>query len=137
MHHPSAPLHILLVEQDEEIRSLFTAFFISHGHTVSDTGRAIEALDHVEQKAPDVIFSSLVFSDMNGADLCRRLRSMHQTSTSLIVALTGYAESHIEKALTDAGFDHYLLKPVQLQVVLDLVEKRAKEIRQRSLSASV
>lgn len=74
--------------------------------------RAVDAIDHVEQKVPDIIFSSLVFGDMNGFELCRRLRSMPETSTSTIVALTGYFEPHIEKDAAAAGFDHYLLKPV-------------------------
>ena len=123
----TAPLHILLAEQDDDIRSLFAALFGSRGHTVSQAKNASEALDCVERKAPDVVFSSLVFGDLNGFELCRRLRAMPQTAASLIVALTGYTESGIQAKAKAAGFDRYFLKPVQLHAVLDLLGHRTAQ----------
>lgn len=121
----TAPLHILLAEQDDDIRGLFAALFGSRGHSVSHARNAVEALDCVERKAPDVVFSSLVFGDLNGFELCRRLRSLPQTAGSLIVALTGYTETGIQAKVKAAGFDRYFLKPVKLHAVLDLLAQRA------------
>ena len=122
---PTAPLHILLAEQDDDIRGLFAMLFGSRGHTVSHARNAVEALDCVERQAPDVVFSSLVFGDLSGFELCRRLRSMPQTAASLIVALTGYTESGIQAKVKAAGFDRYFLKPAQLHEVLDLLAQPA------------
>jgi CheY-like chemotaxis protein len=59
---------------------------------------------------------------MGGFELCRRLRAMPGTSHSLIVALTRYSEYGIEKSVKDAGFDHYPLKPVSIEVIISLLD---------------
>lgn len=81
-----------------------------------------------EAGPPNTIFTSLVFADMGGIELCRRLRAMPGTSHSLIVAPTGYSENGIEKRVKDAGFDHYLLKPVSLEVIISLLDALAKRL---------
>lgn len=121
MHSPTTPSpHVLLVEEDDEVRDIYATLFASQGFTVSAARRASEAIDHAG-RAPDAVFSSLVFRDMSGFDLCRRLREMPGTANSLIVAVTGYSETGIEDKVTEAGFDAYLLKPVKLQALLALL----------------
>jgi CheY-like chemotaxis protein len=122
--HPRNPpsRHVLLVEEDEEIRDIYTTLFESQGFDVSAASSACEALDHARHTPVAAVFSSLVFRDMGGFDLCRQLRAMPDTADSLIVALTGYSESGIEEKVKEAGFDAYLLKPVRLQTLLALVE---------------
>lgn len=125
MRPPASTQHVLLVEQDEDILDLFAGFFGAHGYRVSTARGAREALA-CAREAPDVIFSSLVFSDMNGFDLCWHLRRLPQTANSLIFALTGYCETGIHQKVAAAGFDDYLLKPVRLQTLLDLAQSRRK-----------
>ena len=121
MHSLSRPeAHVLLVEEDDEVRDVYTDFLVFHGCTVSAAKGALEALAYAKQ-APDAVFSSLVFRDMSGFELCRQLRAMPQTTNSLIVALTGYSERGIEKATQEAGFDAYYLKPIGFQDMLSLL----------------
>lgn len=120
-------MHILLVEQDDDIRSLFTTFLSEHGHSVSAAREPVEALELVTSTAPDAVISSLVFLGMDGFELCRRLRALPITSRSLIVALTGYSENGIEERAREAGFDRYLLKPVSIQEVLMMLDAVRKE----------
>ena len=112
--------HVLLVEEDDEVRDVYTELLVFHGYTVSGAKCALEALSYAKQ-APDAVFSSLVFRDMSGFELCRQLRAMPQTANSLIVALTGYSEGGIEKATKKAGFDAYRLKPIGIQDMLSLL----------------
>jgi DNA-binding response OmpR family regulator len=117
-----APLHILLVEQDAAICELFSSLFQAHGHAVSIVNTGTDAIALADNDAPHVVFSSLVFHDMDGFDLCRRLRAMPATTGSLIVALTGYAETGIREKVLEAGFDSYLLKPVGMHTLLEQLE---------------
>lgn len=121
-----APLHVLLVEQDEEIRALFTTLLTAYGAKVSVASDAHAALAIATSNPPQAVFSSIVFHDMDGFELCRRLRARTETCESLIVALTGYSENKIEEKIRAAGFDRYLLKPVSIHVVISLLETIAQ-----------
>jgi len=116
------PLHLLLVERDDDVRNILEALFITQGYIVSCARAPEEALELVTGNVPDVIFSSLVFADMDGFELCRQLRTLPETSEKFIVALTGYSDDNIEKASLDAGFDKYLPKPVSLEVLLSVLK---------------
>lgn len=118
-HVPAA--HVLLVEQDASILELFSTLLSAQGHLVSTANGGIEALAQAARAAPDLVFSSLVFSDIDGFELCGRLRALPGMADSLIVALTGYSRPGIQEKVLDAGFDSYLLKPVSVHTLLELV----------------
>lgn len=116
------PLHILIVEKDEDVRNILELLFVSQGYTVSCARDPADALELVSIKVPDAIFSSLVFIDIHGFELCRRLRALPETAGKFIVALTGYSDNNIETEILNAGFDKYLPKPVSLEVLLSLLK---------------
>ncbi|WP_305825634.1 response regulator [Massilia brevitalea] len=120
------PLHVLIVETDEDIRELLETLFVSQGCTVSCASGPFEALELAKSNVPDAIFTELIFPDINGFELCRRLRAMPEIATKFIVALTGFTATGVEETILDAGFDRYLLKPVNLQFLLSLLETMKK-----------
>jgi len=115
------PFHVLLVEQDESILELFSALLCAQGYVVSTAKGGLEALARAAIAPPHAVFSSLVFNDIDGFELCRRLRALPHTADSLIVALTGYSQQGIQEKVSGAGFDSYLLKPVSVHTLLALV----------------
>ncbi len=121
-------LHVLVVERDNEVRALLTTLLTAYGVSVSTAAKASDALTLAEAKSPHAIFTSIVFDDIDGFELCRRLRAAPGTSHSLIVALTGYSEDGIEAKVKNAGFDHYLLKPVSIEVIISLLDDLAKRL---------
>lgn len=120
-------MHILLVEQDDDIRSLFSSLLSERGYSVSAARKPLEGLEMAAAKIPNVVLTSLVFLGMDGFELCRRLRASAETSCSLIVALTGYSEYGIEERVLKAGFDRYMLKPVSVFDVLTMLEAANEE----------
>lgn len=121
-------LQVLVVERDKAVRSLLTTLLTAYGVSVSVVAQASDALALAEAKPPNAIFTSLVFADMDGFELCQRLRTAPTTPHSLIVALTGYSEDGIEDRVKDAGFDRYLLKPVSIEVIISLLDDLAKRL---------
>lgn len=111
----------MLVEQDHAIRDLMITLLQGQCYTVSAVSGARAALENAAKQTPDAVFSSLVFSDFDGFVLCRRLRALAGTAQALIVAVTGYAEAGIRQRAHAAGFDAYLLKPVSVHTLLDLL----------------
>jgi CheY-like chemotaxis protein len=119
--------HVLLVEQDVSIRDMFSALLTMHGYSVSAAGAGKEALGMAAQHPPYAVFSSLVFDDMDGFELCRRLHLQARAPIGLMVALTGYSESGIRDKVLKAGFDSYMLKPVSVHTLLDLLNSHRSD----------
>lgn len=114
-------MYILLVERNDEVRCLLAEILRTQGFAVGTACGPTEAIAMAKSKVPDVIFTSLVFDDMSGFELCRRFRAMPETAAKLIVALTGYLGVGTDKQVMEAGFDEYLLKPVSIENLSALV----------------
>ena len=94
--------HILLVDDEEQIRKLLEASLQRRGYDVAVASDGIEALRQIRTKMPDLIVTDVNMPNMNGFELTRRLRADHRTARVPIVMLsarkqaddilTGYAE---------------------------------------------
>lgn len=71
---------------------------------------------------PDVILLDISLPDMSGHDVARQLRANQGGSSLLLIALTGWRQEQYRQAALDAGFDHYLLKPVDYEHMLALLK---------------
>lgn len=119
--NPGSSFHVLIVERDELFREVFRLLLSSQGYTFDITGSPCEALEMAKRNVPDVIFSSLVFSEMSGFELCRRLREIPEIARKLIVALSGYGAKGIREEAVSAGFDEFIAKPADIKVLLALL----------------
>jgi CheY-like chemotaxis protein len=114
-----SPVQILLVEGDADIQQMFTELFATLGCTVHVVSNCTEALKVVPEVRPNIVFSSLIFNDMSGLDLCTKLRTIPELEETIFVALTGYSNVNIRQTVRDAGFHHYLLKPASFSTLLE------------------
>ncbi len=85
------------------------------------TETAIEALNTVKQEKFDAFILDIGLPGMDGYELTRRLRADPATAKALIIALTGYGQEHDRILSKTAGFDHHLVKPVDLQKLNELL----------------
>lgn len=119
------PFRVLLVDRSEETRDLFTALFSSLGYEVRTVLTGTEALAHAPLFRPHAVFTSIFLPDQSGFDLCAALRRMPQTAQALIVAITGHMAPDAAGRAQAAGFDHYLVKPVKLETILETMQSLA------------
>jgi CheY-like chemotaxis protein len=84
----------------------------------------VAAIAAAESFVPEIVLLDIGLPGLDGYGVARILRSSHNTSKALLVALTGYGqEEDREKALA-AGFDHHLLKPAEPAAVLALMGRQ-------------
>ena len=84
-----------------------------------------EALEAAKAFRPQVAFLDIGMPGMDGYDTARAMRRLEGLEGMTLVALTGWgAESDRQKS-SEAGFDQHLTKPVQLDVVQDVLAKLA------------
>jgi PAS domain S-box-containing protein len=80
-----------------------------------------EAIEAAESLAPEVILMDISMPGMSGYDACRLIRQQPWGKTIVIVALTGFGKEEDRQLSKEAGFDGHLVKPVDLQTLLDLL----------------
>jgi CheY-like chemotaxis protein len=112
------PFRVLLADRSEETRDLFAALFLAMGYEVKTVTTGVEALACAVLFRPTAIFTAIHLADQSGFDLCAALRRTPETADVLIVAITGYLPRDCARLAREAGFDHYLVKPVKLEAIL-------------------
>jgi len=110
---------ILVVEDDEDAAELLAETLQLRGFQVAIAHSGADALHAAARFEPDVALLDLGLPDMDGVELCPRLRALPRPPGRLI-ALTGYAGD--PSLLVAAGFDRCLLKPVATDALLGALE---------------
>lgn len=113
------PFRVLLADRSEETRELFAALFLGLGHEVKTVASGADALAGASLFRPHAVFTAIHLPDQSGFDVCAALRRMPETADALIVAITGHKAPDSAELARAAGFDHYLVKPVKLDAILE------------------
>ena len=71
---------------------------------------------------PDVCLLDISMPQMDGCELASKLRACAEGRAMLIVAITAYSTEDARKRAAAAGFDHYLVKPVDIQALHDFIK---------------
>ncbi len=112
-HEGASACKLLIVEDNPEIRSFLHGYLGQKYKTVR-AGNGREALGKVTTDIPDVIISDVMMPEMDGLELCRRVKEDINTSHIPVILLT--AKTTMENRLEglDAGADAYINKPFSL-----------------------
>jgi PleD family two-component response regulator len=106
---------ILVVEDDFDISNMLEVYFKSQGYEVYVASRGREALDLTRQKMPNVIVLDIMLPDIDGYEVCRRLRTNLRTSHIPIIFLTQKDERSDKIHGLELGADDYIVKPFDVE----------------------
>ena len=119
----SAARRVLVVDDNQDAAESLAMLLRAYGHSVQVTHDARAALEIAAGFAPDVVLLDLGMPGMNGYEACRALRAQPGGKTMHIVALTGWGQAEDQRRSRDAGFDHHLVKPVEAETLLNLLNR--------------
>jgi len=105
----------LVVDDAAENRMLVSALLIQQGFTVDQAADGEDAVQQAERTPHDLIVLDIGLPDIDGVDVCRRVRAAHARLAILI--LTARSSELDEVSGLDAGADDYLTKPFSLSVL--------------------
>jgi signal transduction histidine kinase/ActR/RegA family two-component response regulator len=107
-------LKVLVVDDNVDAAEVLAMYIGASGHEVAIEHDPLAALQRAAQFAPDVCLLDIGLPGIDGHELARRLRALPATAQTLLVAVTGYGQAQDRAASTRAGFDHHLVKPVDM-----------------------
>jgi CheY-like chemotaxis protein len=91
------------------------------GHEVQFAQSGYRAIELAREFRPTVALLDIGLPGMDGYELARQLRKDPPSSPLTLIALTGYGQEDDRRRTSDAGFDHHLTKPANLQALFDLI----------------
>jgi two-component system CheB/CheR fusion protein len=111
-HEPS--LRMLVVDDNEDAAETMSMLQELRGHRTRTAFNGPDALAIAAGFLPEVVMLDIGLPEMDGLEVARRLRAMPELAGVLLVAMTGYGSDSDRERARAAGFDHYLVKPVDL-----------------------
>jgi two-component system, cell cycle response regulator DivK len=112
---------ILIVEDNEKNLKLVRDVLQVKGYETLEAGTAEDGIKLAGEHKPDLILMDIHLPGMNGIDALRVLRADPTTAAIPVIAVTASVMQQDRKLITDAGFDGYVGKPINLKEFLDAV----------------
>ena len=122
----SGGCRVLLVDDNADSAQTMAALLRMEGHVTEVVYDGESALQRAQAMAPDAVLVDIGLPGMNGFQVARELRARPQTRAALLIAVTGYGQPTDRQRAMEAGFDHHLVKPVDLDAVHGLLVTRQK-----------
>ncbi|MDQ2704975.1 MAG: ATP-binding protein, partial [Pseudomonadota bacterium] len=119
------PLRILVVDDNEDSAEMLALALSGMGFETRMSIDAPSALRVAEEFEPNIAILDLGLPVMDGFELAGRLRALPGLSRIRLIALTGYGQESDRQRTRAAGFDHHLVKPVDLFEVRKVVSEPA------------
>lgn len=120
-------LRLMLVDPDDDLLSLLKTLLELTGCRVETAKNGSQAIAVIEASPPDVIVTDIFLPDGTGLDFGKQIRSMPCAKDTFLVALTGHYYQGITQDAWLAGFDSFLLKPVQFDQIQSVLKAVAKK----------
>jgi CheY-like chemotaxis protein len=117
---------ILVADDNADSAHVLATALRLGGHeveTASDGSSAIEAARRLD---PEVVILDIGMPKVNGYDVAKELRA-RVGRRILLIAITGWGKEEDKRRAAEAGFDHHLTKPVELQAIVELLARHSAE----------
>ncbi|HEY2933568.1 MAG TPA: ATP-binding protein [Acidobacteriota bacterium] len=119
---PQSKRHILVVDDNRDATEGLAILLRMMGHEVHTAHDGLEAVGAATVLRPDVVLLDIGLPKLNGYEAARRIREQ-AGGEMMLIALTGWGQEEDRRRSIEAGFDHHLTKPVEFDVLRNLLAK--------------
>jgi signal transduction histidine kinase len=114
---------ILLVEDNFDCAESMAELLAMYGHVVDTAQDGAVALDMLSKFEPDVVLLDVGLPGIDGYQVARRVRTQTTKANLIVITLSGYGDSEHRRLSKEAGCNGHLVKPVQPDVLLNLLNR--------------
>ena len=118
----AALLRVLVVDDNVDAAVMLAMLLEASGHQVQVEHDPLEALAATLANPPQVCLLDIGLPGIDGLELARRLRARPGTAHALLIAITGYGQESDRQQILQAGFDHHLVKPIDIAQLYTLLD---------------
>ena len=126
---------ILVVDDEEDILDFLSYNLKKEGFEVSTASNGTDALAIAHKTLPDLIILDIMMPELDGIEVCRRMRAQSQFQQTIITFLTARDEDFTQIKALDVGGDDYITKPIKPQVLISrvkaLLRRNKKEVDEK------
>jgi DNA-binding response OmpR family regulator len=123
---------LLLVEDEDRLRSLVAQFLRAEGYSVVEAGDGAQGVDRFADSGPfDLVLVDLNLPVFSGVEVCRRIKRLNPAQR-LMVCSAAILRDH-ETALNALGIGHYLTKPYHPEELIEHISRELEPIDEPSV----
>jgi two-component system alkaline phosphatase synthesis response regulator PhoP len=117
-----APKKILIVEDEAEIAQLVKLYLDKDGFRTATANTGVEGLKLIKTDRPDMVILDLMLPEMDGLEICKKIRNAPDTALLPVLMLTAKAEESDTIIGLELGADDYVTKPFSPKVLVTRVK---------------
>jgi two-component system cell cycle response regulator DivK len=126
----------VLVAEDNAVNAeLIHEFLEMRGYEAIEAANGLDALEKIEACHPDVVLLDIQMPVLDGFEVIRRIRSDARHHHLHVIALTAYAMRGDREKVLAAGFDEYVTKPIDFEVLLCAIRRKVMGQKKEAFSA--
>ncbi len=113
---------VLIVDDEPHILRSLGFVLKKAGYGVLEARSGVEALDVIQQERPDLVFLDIMMPELDGYDVCRRIKSRDDLARTYVIILTAKGQQADREQGLAAGADEYMTKPFSPSRALERVQ---------------
>lgn len=114
---------VVIVDDEPAMVDMLTTFLTMKGFQVHGAYTGMAGLDAIERVHPDIVLLDLMLPDIDGFEVCRRLRSNPAYASLPVVIISARAETEAVERAMGAGANAYMVKPLRFPELLEEIAK--------------
>jgi twitching motility two-component system response regulator PilG len=114
---------ILIVEDEDSLLKLESILLTSKGYDVQGVKDGRAALEAIEKNLPDLVLLDIMLPEMDGFEVCRRIKSDPKTKNIPVIMLTAKKSRDDMARGEQVGADWYITKPFKSAMVIETIQR--------------
>jgi two-component system phosphate regulon response regulator PhoB len=119
-------MRVLVIEDESDLRTLLSYNLEAWGYQVRAAENGKAGLRSFDEFSPDLVLLDLMLPDISGIEVCRKIRSAHNSTHPVVFMLTARGEEMDRVAGFEVGADDYLVKPFSVRELMLRLSARLK-----------
>ncbi len=116
-------LRFHIVDDDPDVVAIVSQLVRAAGHQLTTSSESRSAVADIAEQRPDCVLLDIMMPEIDGLELCRRLREDESLQTTKIIMVTAKAFKFDERRALEVGADGYILKPIHPGTFVDRLER--------------
>ena len=119
---------ILVVEDEENAREFVAQSLSRRAKKVWTAANGVAGLQAFKAHQPDIVISDLMMPSMNGIEMVKLIREVEPMAQ--VILASAHNDTNSLLSAIDAGIDHYIIKPINMRKLFEVLARSARSVRQ-------